>query len=82
MDLDRLSDEELTERSRAVGSAANNTDACLASSTSGIARKVAGWCLRISGDRQVAADLAQEVFLRVHGRLDDFRGGSRFSIWL
>jgi len=44
--------------------------------------KVAAWCLRFCGDREQAADLAQEVFLRVHERLDSFRGDSRFSTWL
>jgi RNA polymerase sigma-70 factor (ECF subfamily) len=43
---------------------------------------VAGWCLRVSGDREEAADVAQEVFLRVHERLVSFRGDSRFSTWL
>jgi len=79
MDLDRLSDEELIERTR---SEAAHADACLAVLYRRYYPKVAAWCLRISGDRQEAADLAQEVFLRVHQRLGSFRGDSRFSTWL
>jgi RNA polymerase sigma-70 factor, ECF subfamily len=79
MDLDRLSDEELIERARCDAGAA---DSCLAVLYQRYYSKVAGWCLRISGDRQGAADLAQEVFLRVHERLGSFRGDSRFSTWL
>ena len=44
--------------------------------------RVAAWCLRLSGRREEAADLAQEVFLRVYERLDGFRFESRFSTWL
>ena len=44
--------------------------------------KVLSWCRRFSGDRQDAADLAQEVFLRVHQKLHLFKGKSRFSTWL
>lgn len=44
--------------------------------------RVAGWCLRVSGRREEAADLAQEVFLRVHERLESFRFESAFSTWL
>jgi RNA polymerase sigma factor (sigma-70 family) len=80
MDLDRLSDEELIERARRESR--TEADACLAVLYRRYYPKVAGWCLRISGDRQGAADLAQEVFLRVHERLDGFRGDSRFSTWL
>lgn len=79
MDLDRLSDEELIGRARREPGAA---DACLAVLYRRYYSKVAAWCLRISGDRQEAADLAQEVFLRVHERLGSFRGESRFSTWL
>ena len=79
MDLDRLTDEELIERARRSNAEA---DACLAVLYRRYYPKVAGWCLRISGDRQEAADLAQEVFLRVHERLGSFRGDSRFSTWL
>ena len=83
MDLDRLSrlsDEELIERARREGGA--QADACLAVLYRRYYPKVAAWCLRINGDRQEAADLAQEVFLRVHQRLASFRGDSRFSTWL
>jgi RNA polymerase sigma factor (sigma-70 family) len=80
MDLERLSDEELIERARRE--AGRDTDACLALLYRRYYPKVAAWCLRISGDRQGAADLAQEVFLRVHERLDSFRSESRFSTWL
>jgi RNA polymerase sigma factor (sigma-70 family) len=80
MDLDRLSDEELIERARRE--AATEADACLAVLYRRYYPKVAAWCLRISGDRQGAADLAQEVFLRVHERLGSFRSESRFSTWL
>jgi RNA polymerase sigma-70 factor (ECF subfamily) len=83
MDLDRLSDEELIERARREAGA--GADACLAVLYRRYYPKVAAWCLRIHGghgDRQEAADLAQEVFLRVHERLGSFRGESRFSTWL
>lgn len=79
MDLDRLSDEELIERARRE---TRGADACLAALYRRWHPKVAAWCLRLSGDRQEAADLAQEVFLRIHQRLASFRGESRFSTWL
>jgi RNA polymerase sigma-70 factor (ECF subfamily) len=44
--------------------------------------RVARWCLRLTGSRESAADLAQEVFLKAHRHLDSFKGTSRFSTWL
>jgi RNA polymerase sigma-70 factor, ECF subfamily len=44
--------------------------------------RVALWCLRLTGDRQSAADLAQEVFLKAFRYLDSYRGDSKFSTWL
>ena len=44
--------------------------------------RVAAWCLRISGRREEAADLAQEVFVRVYERLETFRFESSFATWL
>ena len=79
VDLDRLNDEELVEKAR--------TEPALASECLGVLYrrfypKVAYWCLRVCGNRDEAADLAQEVFVRVHSRLGSFRGESRFSTWL
>ena len=45
-------------------------------------QRVALWCFRFTGDRDAAADLAQDVFLKAHRHLDSFKGLSRFSTWL
>lgn len=46
-------------------------------------RKVALWCLRYTGgNRESAADLTQEIFLRVQRNLHTFAGNSQFSTWL
>ncbi len=37
---------------------------------------------RMCGDRELASDLTQDVFVRVFGRLDRFRGESAFTTWL
>ena len=44
--------------------------------------RIARWCYRFTGDREAAADLAQEVFVKAYRHLDTFRGASRFSTWL
>ena len=79
MDLDRLSDEELIARIRQEPAAARPYYDALYGR---YYDKVAYWCLRVCGDRERATDLAQEVFLRVHERLDSFKLESRFSTWL
>ena len=77
--LEALSDEELIVRSRhREGEAARE---CLAILYRRHYAKVARWCLRVCDDAE-AADAAQEVFLRVHERLDTFRMESRFATWL
>jgi RNA polymerase sigma-70 factor, ECF subfamily len=44
--------------------------------------RVSLWCFRMTGDRESAADLAQEVFIKVYRYLDSYRGDSKFSTWL
>lgn len=44
--------------------------------------KVYGLCLRMTGNRQMAEDATQEVFIQVWRRIDTFNGDSAFSTWL
>jgi RNA polymerase sigma-70 factor (ECF subfamily) len=44
--------------------------------------RVSRWCYRFTGERESAADLAQEVFLKAHRNLQSFRGTSQFGTWL
>ena len=44
--------------------------------------KVYGLCLRMTGNRQMAEDATQEVFIQVWRKIDTFAGNSSFSTWL
>jgi RNA polymerase sigma-70 factor (ECF subfamily) len=44
--------------------------------------RVARWCYRLTGDRDAAADLTQEVFAKAYRYLDSYRGTAQFSTWL
>jgi RNA polymerase sigma factor (sigma-70 family) len=44
--------------------------------------RVASWCLRMTGEVNSAADLAQEIFLKVFQRLASFQGNAKFTTWL
>ena len=44
--------------------------------------KVILWCYRFTGNREMAADLTQEIFAKAYIKLDSFQGNSRFSTWL
>ena len=79
LNVDAQSDEQLVERAKLEPASAS---ACFEELYKRYHAKVAAWCLRMSGDREEAADTAQEVFLRIHSRLHTFRGESRFSTWL
>jgi RNA polymerase sigma factor (sigma-70 family) len=76
-----LSDEELIAQYRALGSGPK-ADALIGELFQRYQSKVALWCFRISGQRETAADLAQDVFLKAFRNLDSFRGDARFSTWI
>jgi len=44
--------------------------------------RVALWCRRMTGDRESASDLAQEIFLKAYRNIGSFRGASKFTTWL
>ena len=44
--------------------------------------RVHALCLRLAGDAQAAAELTQDVFVRVWEALPSFRGESAFGSWL
>ncbi|HKV42436.1 MAG TPA: RNA polymerase sigma factor [Blastocatellia bacterium] len=45
-------------------------------------RRVYSICLRMTGNVAEAEDLAQEVFIQLHRKLNSFRGESAFTTWL
>lgn len=44
--------------------------------------RVIAWCYRLTRDRELAADLAHDVFVKAYSRLHLFRQESRFTTWL
>lgn len=45
-------------------------------------KRVYALCLRLSGDKEIAEDICQEVFVQVWQKIHNFRGDSKFSTWL
>lgn len=43
---------------------------------------VYGLCYRLTGDKGLAEDAAQEVFIQLWKKLDNYQGQSKFSTWL
>jgi RNA polymerase sigma-70 factor (ECF subfamily) len=44
--------------------------------------RIRGWALRVIHDEDDADDVAQQVLLKLHLRLREFEGRSRFTTWL
>ena len=81
--MKQLSDEELAGKAVTLSTAGQGPNPYLDELFSRHYRKVALWCLRYTGgNRESAADLTQEVFLRVQRNLESFAGHSQFSTWL
>src|SRR4051812_35071268 len=79
--MPELSDEELIEAYRA-SPAGPKAEALVDELFRRYHARVALWCFRVTGDRESAADLAQDVFVKVFRNLDSFRRSARFSTWL
>lgn len=78
--MEELSDEELIAQFRARGCQSGDPHLNLLFQRN--YQKVSLWCLRFTGNRESAADLAQEIFLNVHKYMESFRGDAKFSTWL
>lgn len=79
--MEQLKDEELIERCQAA------TEPAAAEPFLNVLfqrhhARVASWCYHITGDPNSAADLAQEIFLKVFQGVRSFRQGSKFTTWL
>jgi RNA polymerase sigma-70 factor, ECF subfamily len=79
--MEVLSDEELIERSRAERGSPK-AERFLNELFQRHHAKVAGWCLRMTGEVNSATDLAQEIFLKAFQRLHTFQGNAKFTTWL
>jgi len=75
--MEGLSDEEIVAQYRE-----KPTEALLNELFGRYRSKVALWCYRFTGDRQSAADLAQEIFLKAYRNLNSYRGDAKFSTWM
>lgn len=80
-------------RGHALGTAEVTEHQCIEDARAGDARafrslyeahvdRVYRLAYRMCGDDDMARDMTQETFIRVHQRLDQFRGDSAFSTWL
>jgi len=76
------SDEDLVARSRLEGLNPARQRELLNELFTRYHSRVAVWCYRVTGDRNMAADLAQDVLLRAWRNLDSWRGNAKFSTWL
>ncbi len=76
------SDEELVAVFNDSRSSAAQRDRAVNELFSRYHSKVAAWCFRVVGDRDWAADLAQETFLKALRALPGFRMDAKFSTWI
>ena len=75
-DFEQLTSEQLVERARA------GCEESFEELHRRFARPLLGFLSRKVASRADAEDLLQDVFVRVHRRLDQFKPGNSFSAWL
>lgn len=75
-----LSDEELVANYRST--ARDSAEQCVDELFQRYYERVARWCYRFTGERDAAADLAQDVFTKAYRGLRNFEGQAKFSTWL
>lgn len=80
--MDEATDEDLIAQSRLEGLRQERRDQILNELFARYHSRVALWCYRSTGDRESAADLAQDVLLKAWRYLDSWRGDSKFSTWM
>ena len=80
--METPSDEDLVARSRLDGLSPVRQRELLNELFARYHTRVALWCYRVTGDRNSAGDLAQDVLLKAHRNLDSWRGQAKFSTWL
>jgi RNA polymerase sigma-70 factor, ECF subfamily len=79
--MDELSDEELVAQYRRAP-ASDRSRHLLDELFRRHRGRVIAWCYRLTGDRNLAPDLAHDVFAKAYASLDQFRRESRFTTWL
>jgi RNA polymerase sigma-70 factor (ECF subfamily) len=80
--MEGASDEELVARTRIEGLSPSRRDEILNELFGRYHSRISVWCLRMTGDRNSAADLAQDVLLKAWRNLDSWQGQSKFSTWM
>jgi RNA polymerase sigma-70 factor, ECF subfamily len=81
MSLEQLLDEELVAQYRCTAETGEREQYINELFRRNYAR-VGRWCLRFTEDRERAADLAQEIFVKAYQNLASFQGQSKFTTWL
>jgi len=79
--MEALSDEELIARYR-LAPASDDAQQALDELFRRHRSRITGWCYRLSGDRDLAPDLAQDVLIKAYASLHTFRRDSKFTTWL
>lgn len=74
--MNRISEKEIIER--VLGGDANAFEELVLR----YEKTVYSLAVRMVSDREDAADMTQEAFIKAYNSLSSFRGDSRFSVWL